>query len=303
MGLEAERRGQVLALEAVPPGHVERPLGPGVLHRQPVVAATPPEPDPDRAVPDPAEQDRSLGRHDEGQRGPEAPELPVGGRGPREAEHVLLDRCGQLVEQAPDPPAVEGAEVAGQAGGGDRLGLGQVVALGLLGQPGLDHVEGGQVRSVVLGPVHPDPDQRARGQVHAGGVLGDGRPAPAWSGRCRRPPRSAAAVLDGAGHVPGRPVPRACGSIEPLLTRSPDRSLGQLGGQGGGVVGRQPAGVVAGRRRRSPGSRPSHSGEPVGSPQARTASGSQRPRTASSRSGRSPVIDHLGRSRPSAARR
>ena len=62
-------------------------------------------------------------------------------------------------------------EVAGQTGGGDRLGLGQVVTLGLLGQLGLHDVERGEVGSVLVGPVHPDPDQRARGQVHPGGVL------------------------------------------------------------------------------------------------------------------------------------
>ena len=94
----------------------------------------------------------------------------------------------------------------GQAVGGHGLGLGQVVAFGFVGQPGLDHVEGGQVGPVILGPGHPHPDQGPRGQVHAGGVVG-------VTGQDEHGQRRAAGHLDarpwldGPGDVPGRAAP------------------------------------------------------------------------------------------------
>ncbi len=58
-----------------------------------------------------------------------------------------------------------------QVGHRGRLGLSQVVTLGIVGQRDLDDVEGGDVGLVSLGPGHPHPHHRARGQVHHSGVL------------------------------------------------------------------------------------------------------------------------------------
>jgi hypothetical protein len=61
--------------------------------------------------------------------------------------------------------------VAGEVGGRRGLGLGQVVALGIVGQGDLDHVEQRDVRLVALGPRHPHPHDRTGGQIHHRGVL------------------------------------------------------------------------------------------------------------------------------------
>ena len=240
--------------------------------------------------------------------GPEALELPVGGRRPGEPEDVVLDGCGQLVEQVADAAAVEGAEVAGEPGGGHRLGLGQVVALGLVGQVGLDHVERGEVRSVLVGPVDPDPDQCARGQVDAGGVL-------LVAGQHEHRERGAAldgdlvAVLDGARHVAGRPVARCPGGVRGHhgaclaggRTQAPSApGRRQLGGEHGGVGRPAPGRCSPGRRRRGPAPVPPTAGSRSARPRPprrRAASGGA-PRPAGRAGHRSPPP----RSRPRASR-
>ena len=137
---------------------------------------------------------------------------------------MFLDRCRQLVEQVADRAAVEGAEVAGKPGGGDRLGLGQVVALGLGGQVGLDDVERGEVGTVLIGPVDPDPDQGPGGQVDTGRVLLVAGQDQQGQGRATLD-GDLVAVLDGAGHVAGGTAARCPGGVgghhPALSSRSP----------------------------------------------------------------------------------
>jgi hypothetical protein len=84
---------------------------------------------------------------------------------------MVLNGGGQLVEELADSPAVQGPEMAGEPDGGDRLGLGQVVSLGLVGQLCSHHIEGCEVWAMVLGPADPDPHQRPRGEVDTGCVF------------------------------------------------------------------------------------------------------------------------------------
>ncbi len=123
---------------------------------------------------------------------------------------MLLHRSAERAEQVANPPAVEGPEVAGEPGGADRLGLGQVVPLRFLGQPGLDHVERSEVGAVLLGPVDPDPHQGSRGQIDADRVV-------RMTGEHQEGERGTpvdghpVAVLDRSGHPPSGAAARRAG--------------------------------------------------------------------------------------------
>ena len=147
---------------------------------------------------------------------------------------------------------------------------------------------------MLVGPVHPDPDQGP-----------DARSTPvvssSWQASTRRvsdvPPSTAIWSRCLTARATSRAVPlRGVRAEWVAITglclaggRGSQAGVRQLAGQDGGVGRRHPAGVVAadvGEARLAA----DPQGESVGSPQARTASGSQRLRTSASRSGRSPVI-------------
>ena len=218
-----------------------------------------------------------------------SPELPVGGGRTGKSENMLLDRGGQLVEQTTDAAAVEGAEVTGESGGGDRLGLGQVVALGLVGQAGLHHVEGGQVGAVVVGPVHPDPDERARGQVHAGRVLGMAGQDQQRSGTYLRPPRSVGGCLT---ERPRRVLCHCAGSGSERFAHRISSTCWADSSCAIKVSARpRPAAGKRSSGRRRPGHRGGRptAGESVGSPQRQYGLGQPLAADLGQRSGRSPV--------------
>ena len=66
-----------------------------------------------------------------------------------------------VAQHPPGPAAPQRAERCGDAAHGDGLGLGQVVALGVVGPDGVDDVEGREVGLALLGPVDPQPDEGA----------------------------------------------------------------------------------------------------------------------------------------------
>ena len=201
-------------------------------------------------------------RHDERHRRPDAPELPVGGRGAGEPEQVPVGRRRHGGEQSADPAAPQRAHVAGEIGGRRGLGLGQVVALGVVGQRGLDDVERRQVRLVPVGPGDPEAEQRARGEVDGDGVL---------DARGQHEEQELGAALDGqavaAPEVAGRapicsgPSPPGSGSFDRTAAdRAPKCARTcQLPGSGS-----SPASVVGLGRGRSADEAPAHVGGAVG---------------------------------------
>ena len=142
-----------------------------VLHRKPDVVAVPTEPDPGGFVRLPPDQLWAPGRLDEGYRRPEASELRVGGGGARKPEEGTVRVPDEALEQLPQPPASQGADVAREVVHRRGLRLGQVVALGIVGQRDLHDVEGIDVGIVALGPRNADPHDGPGRQVDDRGVL------------------------------------------------------------------------------------------------------------------------------------
>ena len=204
--LEAERGGEALAAQALASGRVEGAGGVAVLHREPDVVAVPSEADPGRAVGLSPDQ---LGPPWSARSAPPRAGSPgTPSRAPRARGIRAAARRGR-------PPAGAGACAdggpaacptwRGRSADRGRLGLGQVVALGIVGQRHLHDVEGADVRLVPLGPRHPDPHDRARGQVDDGGVLDGGGEDEEMEGG---PPGGRDPLL-----APGRAAEQARGSV------------------------------------------------------------------------------------------
>ena len=79
---------------------------------------------------------------------------------------------GDIAQHAPRPPPFHRAEGGRDAVDGDGLGLGQVVALGVVSPHGVHDVEGRQVRPGTLAPVDAQPYHGTAVEVDGGGVLG-----------------------------------------------------------------------------------------------------------------------------------
>ena len=146
-GLKPRAAVRLLARQPVASGRPQRRHGPAVLDGQPVVAAGPAEARPDGVVGLAPEEQRPSAGHHQGHRRAAcrgtpstAPMSP--GKPSRWGSFGATTWCSTRRARRP----AHGADTARAAPATrDRFGLGQVVALGIVGPRGVDDVEGRQV--------------------------------------------------------------------------------------------------------------------------------------------------------------